>query len=495
LKTQIITLESHDDLISVRERMTWAKTPRILLVWPKYEKVSLRILDLKVLQRHADSLGAQLGLVTRLARVRRDAESLSIPVFESTTAAQRDLWPVPASKSRRAPRAPRRDLRALRESVRVKEAAWRASLAGRMIAFSAGVLAVLAVAGLFVPRAAVTLYPESQVQSVVIPIRASDSVESVSLTGDLPARETKVLVSAEGSLAIASEISAPKSKAKGVARFTNLSQADVKIPAGTIVLSSGEAAIRFKTLHETNLPAGPDQFVDVPIEAIAAGAQGNVDAEAISAVEGPLGLTVAVTNPEPTRGGSDIKIIGPSESDRARIRSDVMADLRREAEIKLRAALAEGDILLPDTLEILEVTSETYDPAEGQPGKTLTLMMEAEFSARYVSGDDLNQLALASLDASLPAGFIPSAPPAIEPLAKPVTNAEGVTRFSLSATRTLLRRVDFAEVFTRVRGRAPASAREALGDLPARAKAEIELAPSWWPWMPLIPFNVAVETR
>src|SRR3972149_811331 len=89
MKTQIITLESHDDLISVRDRLSWAKTPRVLLVWPRYEQVTLRALDLKVLQRHADSLGAQLGLVTRRVPVQREAEALGIPVFESTTAAQK----------------------------------------------------------------------------------------------------------------------------------------------------------------------------------------------------------------------------------------------------------------------------------------------------------------------------------------------------------------------------------------------------------------------
>src|SRR5512143_2929590 len=101
MKTQIITLESHDDLISVRDRMSWAKTPRILLVWPKYEKV---------LQRHALSLGAQLGLVTRAHRVRQDAEALKIPVFESTGQAQRVAWPKP--RRRKWPhRPPRKDLR------------------------------------------------------------------------------------------------------------------------------------------------------------------------------------------------------------------------------------------------------------------------------------------------------------------------------------------------------------------------------------------------
>src|SRR5262247_2540042 len=93
MKTQIITLESHDDLISVRDRMSWAKTPRILLVWPKFEKVTLRQVDLKILQRHAATLGAQLGLVTRTRQVRADAEALGIPVFESTGLAQRVTWP------------------------------------------------------------------------------------------------------------------------------------------------------------------------------------------------------------------------------------------------------------------------------------------------------------------------------------------------------------------------------------------------------------------
>src|SRR5215207_9852228 len=134
MKTQIITLESHDDLISVRDRMSWAKTPRILLVWPKYEKVTLRQVDLKILQRHASSLGAQLGLVTRARRVRQDAEALHIPVFESAGQAQRVKWPRPRRR-RFAWHAPRKDLREQREQVSVKEEAWRAHPVVRILVF------------------------------------------------------------------------------------------------------------------------------------------------------------------------------------------------------------------------------------------------------------------------------------------------------------------------------------------------------------------------
>src|SRR5512147_3158384 len=120
MKTQIITLESHDDLISVRDRMSWAKTPRILLVWPKFEKVTLRQVDLKILQRHASTLGAQVGLVTRFRRIRADAEALGIPVFESTGEAQRVTWPKVRRRKWRHKASPK-NLREQREQVATKE--------------------------------------------------------------------------------------------------------------------------------------------------------------------------------------------------------------------------------------------------------------------------------------------------------------------------------------------------------------------------------------
>src|ERR1700690_634645 len=124
MKTQIIALESHDDLISVRDRMSWAKSPRILLVWPKFEKVTLRPVDLRILQQHAHYLGADLGVVTRRANIRRDAQGFGIPVFDSSAAAQRDAWPPHRETNRRNARTAHPQLRALQEEVRVKEADW-----------------------------------------------------------------------------------------------------------------------------------------------------------------------------------------------------------------------------------------------------------------------------------------------------------------------------------------------------------------------------------
>jgi hypothetical protein len=496
LKTQIITLESHDDLVSVRDKLSWAKTPRILLVWPKYEKVTLRLLDLKVLQRHTDSLGSQLGLVTRRANVRRDAESLDIPVFDSTAAAQKDLWPVPEERSVRVPKPPRRDLRKVRDQVYEKEAPWRTSLVGRVLTFTMGVLAVLAVAGLFLPRATVTLYPESQTQSAIIPVAASESVDAVSITGSVPARPLSVIVNAEQSLAITHEVSVPRTKAQGIARFTNISQGEVNIPAGTIISTAGDDPISYITLHETLLQPGTDEFVDVPIEALQPGASGNMPVHSIVVVDGPIGLKVAVTNPSLVAGGTNEKIVGPSDDDRSELREAVLENLRHDAEAKLKGQISTSDVFLPDTFEMVQVIDETYNPPAGQAGKTLVLTMQVEFAAGYVSGDDLRQLSFSALELAVPEGFVSSGETGLRPISDPSTDTTGVTHFELEVTRTLLREMDGSQVFGLARGHRPDSIKDDLMDaLSLRQEPDISLSPSWWPWMPLIPFNISVEMK
>ncbi len=494
MKTKIITLESHDDLISVRDKLSWAKTPRILLVWPKYEKVTLRLLDLKVLQRHADSLGAQLGLVTRRVNVRRDAESLGIPVFKSTTTAQRDLWPDSAPRKQRTPKPPRRDLRQMQDIVREKESAWQTSLFGRVVTFTAGVTAVLVLAGLFVPRAAVTLYPESQTQSITIPVSASPLFESISLTGEIPARVLSTTVNAEQSLAVTSEMLLPKSKAKGVARFTNLGQDEVEIPAGTVI--STVDLIRYVTLNNVLLPAGVDEIVEVKIEALEAGSQGNVEAEKIIIVEGLLGLSVTVTNPELISGGADTKTVGATDEDRAELRNVVMENLRRSAETQMRAQIGANDILLLDTFEVTETLLEEFSPPEGEAGKTLALKMKVEFSANYISNADLNQLTASTLNASIPQGFSPFGKVTFKPLAEPVTDSSGITHFELEVSQVALLEINEIQIFSIIRGHDPARAEtELMNAFALREKPQVTIRPSWWKWLPLIPFNISVEVR
>ena len=120
----------------------------------------------------------------------------------------------------------------MKEQSKVEEAKWRSNPIVRIGFFTVGVLAVLTVAALFVPRATIKLTPISQQQSITIPVSANPDTESVFISGSVPAHQTSVLVTATQTMAITSQGAVPNDKAEGIARFTNLTQNDLTIPAG-----------------------------------------------------------------------------------------------------------------------------------------------------------------------------------------------------------------------------------------------------------------------
>ncbi|MGA7193733.1 MAG: baseplate J/gp47 family protein [Anaerolineales bacterium] len=496
MKTQIITLESHDDLISVRDRMSWAKSPRILLVWPKFERITLRPVDLRVLQSHARTLGAELGLVTLIPNVKRNALGFSIPVFATTAEAQREAWPARRlPKSLRLRKSALRNLRAMKDQSKVEEAKWRTNPIARVGFFTVGVLAVLTVAALFLPSAAIKLTPISQQQSIMISASANPSTESVFISGSVPAHQTSVLVTASQIMAITSQGSVPSNKAEGIARFTNLTQADLTIPAGTIIYTTGSPSIQFQTVNITHLPGGSKKFVEVPIVAIDAGSSGNVAASAIQAIDGSLALSASVTNPNPTTGGTDLNATEAVDADRQHLHDQVMSELDQQAKQEITASIGAHDLLLPNTLKADAPSQEIYDPPAGQPGDTLKLTMSVQYSAQYVTADDLKSLAETVLDASMPMGF-DSKPDTLQFNSTNTFTEDqsGSTLFNLQVQRVLLRQIQFPQVIFLVRGFSPVNAKRVLqSNLPLAAPPEIDLSPSWWPWMPLIPFRITVQ--
>ena len=497
MKTQIITLESHDDLISVRDRLSWAKTPRILLVWPKYEKVTLRQVDLKVLQRHALSLGAELGLVTRARRVREDASALGIPVFVSTGQAQRLAWPKPRRRTwpRHAPRKDLLDRR--REQARAGEAAWRAYPSVRVGSFAVGVLSVLVLVALFIPRAQVTLQPESKVQSVVLPVSASPSVESVFITGSIPARELHTVVEGEQTITVTGEGTIPQSKAKGVALFRNLTQQAVTVPAGTVIHSGDPEHVRFVTTRDGVVDAGVGETLELPVEAIEGGLAGNLEAEAVNVIEGRLGLVLSVTNPEPLKGGRELASVQASDADRKRAKNLLMKSLESDAREQLADKISPGDILFEEAFAVSQILSEAYDPPAGAVGTTLTLAMQVEYSVLYASASDLTALASLALNASLPSGFSPASNAiTVKPVTQPLSSENGSTRWTVRAERRIVQQINVAQVTQMIQGVGSQNAQTQLEkNFPLAGSPEIDLSPSWWPWVPIVPFRISVVTK
>ncbi|KAF0107421.1 MAG: hypothetical protein FD146_1899 [Anaerolineaceae bacterium] len=496
MKTQVMQLDPHDDIVSVRDKMKWTKAPRLLLVFPPKGALLARTLDLLLLHRHASTLGVRLGLVTTLPGVRRAAQELGLPVFASADAAQRTDWPD-ESRRPRSRRRERPDLRALRRNAFPPEARWRGNPVFRLLFFILAVLAILALVVVLLPSATVTLSPALETQTVNLSLSASADVVSVSAAGEVPARSATLAVDGSRTVTVTGTATVPDQPAEGVVRFTNLTMAVVGIPAGTVVRTQADPPVRFATLTDGVLAATAGKMLDIPVRALDPGTAGNLPAGALVVIEGGLGASLSASNPDPTAGGTDKTSAVPSADDRARLRAALIADLRRQAIASLADTLEPGSIIFPDTVLPAAGLTETYDPAPGQPGSQLTLTISGTFAAEYAAGSDLRALAAAVLDAHLPAGY-ESLPDTltVSEVGQPVTGADGVTRWTVTLTRSMRPRLDPVAAAQLVQGKSPkAAARLLEGQYRLSAAPEFGISPSFWPWLPMTTLRIAITIK
>jgi hypothetical protein len=347
---------------------------------------------------------------------------------------------------------------------------------------------------LFLPRAQVELDPIRQTQRIVIPVIANPSAESVFITGSIPAREQRIIVEGEQSVSVTGSGSVARSKAKGIVVFRNLTQDEVAVPAGTVV-RSGE--VRFVTTAGGALDAGVGETIELAIEAVEGGIAGNLDAEAIDTVDGRLGLSVSVSNPEPTEGGFERASVQATESDRARAKDLLLESLEREARASLMDEMKSDDIFFDETLALAQIVSEAYDLPSGAVGPQLTLTMQAEFSVLYASDSDLAELAALALSASLPFGFSPASDDlTYAPVTDPQLLEEGSLRWEMRVEREIAQQINPALVTQLIQGLGASAAQSRLEEnLPLLSKPNISLNPSWWPWVPIVPFRIEVVTQ
>jgi hypothetical protein len=287
----------------------------------------------------------------------------------------------------------------------------------------------------------------------------------------------------------------PQSKATGSVVFRNLTQQTVSIPVGTIVQSS--AGIRFVTTKAGDVNPGVGKTLQLPVEAVEAGTVGNLEADTINAIEGRVGLSLSVSNPEPISGGRELPSVQASDADRERAKQLLMKALEKNAHEKLVSELAPGDLLFDKTMKVSQTLSEQYDLPPGAAGTKLTLTMQVEFSALYAAASDLTRLASLALNASLPSGFAAESPAVtLKPVTDPILNPDGTAKWSMRAERKIVQHIDAAQVTQMIQGFGTWNVESKLKkNLPLASAPEIKVAPSWWPWMPIVPFRISVVTE
>jgi hypothetical protein len=497
MKTQVVHLDPHDDVTSVHDKISWAKTERILLVFPRRSRILSRVLDLRLLQRYAATQGAQLAIVTRGNELRLVAKELGIPIFSKLSIARRSKWQPGLIPQQNFHPSVHPDLRQIRRDTFPLETSWQDRFSYRFILFTLAVLAILAVLIIFIPSASIQLTPATRIQNLKFTVSASLDVTAINLAGSIPARLTSVIVERTKTVPVTGSVAIPDARSVGLVRFRNLTTSKVSIPAGTVVSTQSNSPVRFTTTNTAEVVAGVGKTVDVPVQAIEAGSNANLPADTLVAMESDLGASLAVTNPTSTGGGSDRTAAIQTAGDRRALHTALLADILDQCKANLQQTLISGFIYFPDALVISQVLTEAYFPAEGQAGDTLSLTLRLQCQAQYSSSADVNMLVEKLLNTTIPEGFIPeSGTQDIQSVTAPVTDSDGITRWNIQAQRRLRARIDSLAAIQLSLGHTSAEVVRRLRNyLPLAESPVIHMKPGWWPWLPLIPFRITVTNN
>jgi hypothetical protein len=502
MKTQIVRLEPHDDFISARDKMGWNQTGRILLVFPERSQILNSRLDLVLLQRHCNLLGAQLSIVSDNPDIKYHARVVGIPVYTSIQKAQKSHWRVERRSRRqniptREPGEKRPDLEELRRAAHPAAPKFLAYTSTRLFLFVLGVLAILSIAAVLVPAADIHLLPKTQSQAVTIEVQAKPDIDTVHISGAIPARRTTVTVEGRDSITSSGITRVPQEYAQGRVQFTNLTDQPITIPAATVIRTLDEIAVRFATVKDAQLIAGVGETVIVPVQALLPGEVGNLEPGSLVAIESELGASLAATNLSSTWGGKDSILASPTSYNREQLYQRLESDLRQTALEEMERSIKAGDILFTPTITISQVIAQDYDPLDNLPSDQVSLNLRIEYEALFASQDDLTLLAGYALDASLPDMFL-AQPDSLEIqfLNQPEIDGQGIARFAVQAQRQIKSRILAYQAINQSLGLSPENAAQKLSTtLPIRGQPVINLSPAWWPRMPVLPFRFDVITE
>jgi hypothetical protein len=497
VRTQIIQLNPHDDDLSVRDKLTWSQSERVLLVWPEDAVVLDRLLDLKLVHHHAVALGSQLALVTKDPQARFNARAIGIPVFDSVNNAQQEHWNMyPARKLAGNHHQRSADLLNMRTYAHPQVPAWTEHFITRLICLSVSLVAILALGVVILPGAKITFTPQVEMQSIQLDLVADPSTTYAGQSsGILPTYRQEVIIEGRDTISASARTRIPNEYAVGDVKITNVSTETITIPVGTFVATPGSDPVRFITTSPRNVIVDGNKTVIVPVRAINPGISGNLPANRLTMIEIDAGLSLTVSNPNATHGGTDATVPSPSVNDLQTLRQRLESRLEQDALALIQSYLPEGDQLISQTMMFRQKLEETQVPSINKPGDQLELFLRIKFECQVISLGMLRNILSSHLDERLPAGYT-TIPGALEiaPLKAPLQDEDGFLHYTIMAKRELKAGIEANQVIGQITGLTIAKAKDLLSEsFPLAGPADIKLSPSWWPRLPFTPLRIGLS--
>jgi hypothetical protein len=269
----------------------------------------------------------------------------------------------------------------------------------------------------------------------------------------------------------------------------------------TTLAGPNRRPVRFETLESGVVPAGVGQSKDLPAQAITPGIEGNLPANTLVAIEGPFGLKVSVTNPSSARGGTSLPVPSPDPGDYDKLFEQLVASLEETALQEISLQLDPGDLIITPSLTLSQTLEANYLPpmaesGSAQPSSQLELLLRLEYQVLVVSGEDLQYISNAALEANRPQGFNPlDGKVDLQHLSQPVEVDDGSYQWRIRARQLVQAIVDRDQVRKLIRGTPLIQARQILrSEIPLKSPPLITLAPRWWPRIPLLPLRITISS-
>lgn len=509
-RPEFIQLSADDDVLSIRDRLSFIRGKQVLLIWPEHGTVLTRKLDLVLIQREAMRRAIRLALVTDDPDVIENATDLNISTFATIGESERKRWKrgrakVFTDRHKKPEEEPEpEELMPVASRVRISEtrAAQIRRAVSRMIAIVLLVAVTGAVTYIVVPSATVTLIPAQERLQVRVEMTADPNVTDIDLQNSvIPATRLRIEVEETGTLPTTGRQDLADIPASGTAVFVNQTDGEVVLPAGTIVTTSDEPPVRFRTGGETVVPPGYGLQVEVGIEALqeSAGAIGNLESGQINRVEGDLAANVTVRNVEPTTGGETRSMPAVSDTDPNLLLSSVRQQLQTRAYNELTPRINDSQILIVETIRIVEERSDwiTFSAQPGEVADQLTVTMRAIVEALAIERQFGQQVAFAQISRQVPDGRVINLDTMTYDCCQ-VTGLddEGRVLLSIGGSGVISGQIDAGVVQQQIIGMSRADAIQQLAaqfDLQDGTTPDITLSPAWLPHLPLLPMRITVN--
>ena len=494
MKTTLIQLEQTDDFLSIKDKMQWNPSGRILLVVPHNNKSIHRRLDLVLLQRAAKKSGTQIAISTSQKPLKRLANLAGVNVYSTVLAAQKQEWPDQSPELLNRNAFHQNKVCQIGKFLTDKQPIKVLPNWQKILFFTIGVLAPVAIILLLTPRATVSFIPNTTVMEMTLDFSASPDYSSSVLEGRIQAVIRSINLSLTDSVATSGQASIPDHFAHGFVRITNLSDKIQLLPANCRIYSN-VADLQFQIVNPVVIPPGKGEFVDVPITSMVAGAVGNLPPLSINSISEPYSSYLEITNLVSTSGGTDITVNAVSDRDSQLLTDQVVQKLKSEALAQIENSSSSAIVNVPDSLEIVNQTYET-NLGIGDPGDQLTMEMAATFTYLMIDKDNLEKLATAFGDISIPTGYqkVPGTLQVESPVIKEFNYRDRVVYGQIGINQSIRKTVDIARVVSAILGKSIKEAREIIEtNLDLTRPPQILLSPPFWLWMPLIPSQIVVE--